>query len=119
MTRARSSGSTTTQPIAFGLLNVHVLQSTRRLIHPAELWEGRLKFLFRDCEGDAEVHDEGLAGLERDVLRLQVAVDDAVLMRVVERAGDGDRDVNDFVDRELLLGLEPGAERRGFGQVGE
>ena len=53
----------------------------------------------------------GCPSLEQNVLGLEVAVDHAVRVRVVERAGDGDRDADRFVDRQLLLALEPRAER--------
>ena len=42
-----------------------------------------------DPLGQAEVGDVGLAlGIEQDVRRLQVAVQDAALVGVVDRAGD-------------------------------
>jgi hypothetical protein len=37
---------------------------------------------------NAKVGDNGCAILQEDVLRLDVAVNDALLVRVVERAGD-------------------------------
>ena len=49
----------------------------------------------------------GCPSLEQDVLGLEVAVDDAVLVRVVERARHADRDAHRFVDRQLLLAVEP------------
>jgi hypothetical protein len=49
--------------------------------------------------------------LQEDVLRLEIPVDHAVLVRVVERFRDGDRDAHRLLHRELLLALEPGAER--------
>ena len=51
-------------------------------------------------ERDAEVGDERLAVMQENVLGLDVAVDDAVAVRVVERARDFGRDAHRVVDRE-------------------
>ena len=67
-----------------------------------------------DGERDAEVGDERLAVVQQDVLGLEVAMDDAVAVRVVERAGDRGGDADRFVDRELLLAIEPRAQRLAF-----
>jgi hypothetical protein len=40
-----------------------------------------------------------------------VAVDDAVRVCVFQRRTNGQRDANGFVDRQLTLAIEPGAER--------
>jgi len=40
-----------------------------------------------DCAGDSEVSNEGAPLVEENVRRLDVAMEDAVLMRVIERAG--------------------------------
>ena len=62
-------------------------------------------------ERDAEVGDQRAAVVQQDVLGLDVAVDHAVPVRVVERVGDLARDPHRVVDRELLLAVEPVAER--------
>jgi hypothetical protein len=62
-------------------------------------------------ERDAEVGDHRLSRLEEDVLRLEVAVDYPVRVRVLERVDDGGGDVDGFVDRELLLAVEPRPQR--------
>ena len=54
-------------------------------------------------EGDAEVGDEGAAVVQEDVLGLDVAVDDALAVGVVEGAGDFRGDADGVVDGELLL----------------
>ena len=48
--------------------------------------------------------------MEQDVLGLDVAVDDAVAMGVVEGAGDFLREADGILDRELLFAGEPIAE---------
>ena len=62
-------------------------------------------------EGDAEVGDQGGAVLEQDVLRLDVAMDDALAVGVVERGGDLPREPERLVHRELPLAGQPGAQR--------
>ena len=52
--------------------------------------------------------------VEQDVLRLEVAVDHVVAVRVVERTRDRGRDANGFVDRQLLLAIESRAQRFAF-----
>ena len=49
--------------------------------------------------------------MEEDVFRLDVAVDDAVAVRVVERVGDLGGDPQRVLDRELLLAIQPVAQR--------
>ena len=60
---------------------------------------------------DAEVGHHGVPALEEDVLRLDVAVHDALPMRIRQRvghlAGDGDR----LLDGQLRLAVDPGAQR--------
>ena len=62
--------------------------------------------------GDAEVGDEGGAvGGEEQVLGLDVAVDHAVPVRVLERAGGLGGDPERRIDRQLPLPPEPVTER--------
>ena len=61
-------------------------------------------------EGDAEVGDEGLAVVQQDVVGLDVAVDDAVAVGVVECAGDFLGETDGVVDGELFLAGEPVTE---------
>jgi hypothetical protein len=48
--------------------------------------------------------------VKENVLRLEVAMNDAFAMRVVERGRDRRRDSNRLVDRKLLLAIETCAE---------
>ena len=48
--------------------------------------------------------------MEQHVLGLEIAMHDALAMRIVERRGDSGRDSYRFVDRELLLTLQSRAE---------
>jgi hypothetical protein len=52
-----------------------------------------------------------VAPLQQDVLRLDVAVDDPLAVGVLERVGDFAGDPERLVHRELLLALQPVAER--------
>ena len=92
--------------LAHRLLGAHVLRRAERhpgLGHPGAGLAGG--------ERDAEVGDERAAVVEQDVLRLDVAVDDAVPMGVVERARDLGGDPDGLADRQLLLAGHPVAER--------
>ena len=60
---------------------------------------------------DAEVGHDRPAVLKEDVLRLEVPVDNAVSVRVVEGGEHGESDSERVVDRELLLAVEPRAQR--------
>src|SRR5690349_15897085 len=52
--------------------------------------------------------------LEQDILRFEVAMNDAVRVRVVERIRDRAADTYGFVDRELLLALQLVPETLAF-----
>ena len=56
-----------------------------------------------DCPRDAEIGENGVPLVEEDVLRLDVAVDDALRVRVVERAGNFPRDGKNIVDAQRTL----------------
>ena len=62
-------------------------------------------------EGDAEVGHQRRPVLQQDVLRLDVAVDHALAVGVVERGGDLAREPERLLDRKLPLADQPGAER--------
>ena len=63
-----------------------------------------------DRAGDAEVRHDGVGPLEQDVLGLDVAMDDAMLVRVAERVGHLTSDPQGIVERELLLAAQSVAE---------
>ena len=61
-------------------------------------------------ERDAEVGHERVPALEQHVLRLHVAVHDAMPVRVLERIGHLARERDDFSERDALLAVEPRPE---------
>ncbi len=65
----------------------------------------------RHCQGDAEIGDQGLLVVEQDVLGLDIPVDDAVAMRVIQRRADFGGDAHGIRDGELLLSRQAIAER--------
>jgi hypothetical protein len=64
-----------------------------------------------DGERDAEVGHQRRPVLQEDVLRLDVAVDHALAVRVVERGRDLPGEPERFLHRKLPVAHEPGAER--------
>ena len=65
-------------------------------------------------EGDPEVGHDGLAVLHEDVGRLDVTVDHAVPVRMVECVGHARRDANCLFDRQLLVLVEALGEGLAF-----
>jgi hypothetical protein len=94
-------------PFASPLLGAHV--------HGRTEYEPSLRQAFstRRIEGvgDAEVGHHRLAGLEEDVLRLDVAVDDPVAVGVGEGREDVAGDLERVLQREQLLASEPVPQR--------
>ena len=62
-------------------------------------------------ERDAEIRHDGLAIVQENVLRLDVAMNDVVAVGVVERARDFARDAHGFRNRQLPFASETRAQR--------
>jgi hypothetical protein len=91
---------------AGGLLGAHIRRRAHR--HPGL---GEL-LLGHQAPCDAKVGHQGRAVLrQQDVLRLDVAVDHAVLVGVFEGAGRFAGDLHGVVQRQLALAAEPVAQR--------
>ena len=60
--------------------------------------------------GDAEIGHEGVGAGEEDVLGLEIAVDDALLVGVAERVGGLADDPDRVGNRKLSLAREPGPQ---------
>jgi hypothetical protein len=90
------------------LLGAHVQHGTERETGAGERVRGRA--VAHDLR-DSKVCDDGRAAADEDVLRLDVAVDDALRVRIVEREADVTGDLQGLVERELALLIEPIAER--------
>jgi hypothetical protein len=85
------------------LLGGHVHRRPDRHARLRELLTGGIVGRARD----AEVGDERVLAREEDVLRLDVAVDDPLLVRVVERAADLEGDAERVLDGEHPFAVEP------------
>ena len=90
------------------LLGRHVRRGAERHTEGGEL-AGTGTLL--DRLGDAEVGHEGMATGEEDVVGLDVAVDDPLLVGHRERVGHVAQDPHRLRDRELALPRQLGAER--------
>jgi hypothetical protein len=93
--------------LAHRLLGTHVLRRAERepgLRHP--LAAGTLH-----RERDAEISHQRMAALEQDVLGLDVAMDDTLVVRVLEGVGNLTGDQDGVGDGKLLHALEAGAQR--------
>ena len=92
--------------LAGGLLRAHIGRRPDRHPRPGE----RLAAGGTHRLGDPEVRHHRVAALEQDVLRLDVAVDDAPAVRVAQRVGHLAGDPKRVVHRELLFAGQPVAE---------
>jgi hypothetical protein len=63
-----------------------------------------------DRKCDSEVGHERLTRVQQNVLGFQVSVDDAALVCVIERAGDGGRDADRLIDGKLSLAIQTCAQ---------
>jgi hypothetical protein len=64
-----------------------------------------------DRPRNPEIDDNGVSRLEQDVLRLDVAMDHAVTVRIAQGACYRARDLHRVLERELLLPCQPLAHR--------
>ena len=100
-------GAPVDRTIARGLLGRHVLGRPQRepsLRHPLP---ARVAYRKRD----PEVGDHRLPRLHQDVLGLEIPMDHAVLVRIRQRAGDRRCNPHGVGHGELLLAIEPRAQR--------
>ena len=93
--------------VARGLLGTHVLWRAER--HAGLRQSGAARV--RDRQRNTEIGDDRLTRLEENVLRLEVTVHDPVRVGVFQRVRHADGDSQRFVDGQLLLALEHGAQR--------
>ena len=94
--------------LARGLLGTQVLRDAHRHADLTHAYGTRL----RDCERDAPVGDEhSFIVREDDAVRLQVPVREVAVVRVLQRFGDGARDLDGLGDFEPTFSLEAIGER--------
>ena len=91
--------------VEFSLLRAHVERSADHLREPGV--DGLISQLLADRLGDAEVdhldHRDAVVRGDQDVRRLQVAVDDALAVGMLDRLADGQKQIQPLAGRELLL----------------
>ena len=87
--------------LAGGLLGAHVRRACRPIAPICVSVEPVRRCGVRQRLADPEVGDERVPLVQQDVLGLDVAVDDVVTVRVVERVGDLARDAGRLLDRQL------------------
>ena len=93
--------------IAGGLLRTHVMRRSQRKAGLRDAAAPRVAHGQRD----AEIRDQRLPFMQEDILRLEIAVNHVVSMRIVERAGDAAGDAHGLLDRKLLLAIQPMTKR--------
>src|SRR5947207_1887475 len=94
--RAELAGDFESSGVARRLFGAHVLHGTDRETRSGEALAAGL----RHRERDAEVADQRLPILQKNVLGFDVAMNDALPVREVERAGHLSHDSDGLVDRQ-------------------
>ena len=101
--------------VAGGLLGAHVGGRAEAQSGFGQLGEvprpGCLALASRKRPRDTEVGHDRMTRLEQDVLGLDIAMNHALAVGIVERVGDLTSDAEGVVERELRLAFEAGAER--------
>ncbi len=93
--------------IRHALFGAHVVRSAERDAGLRQLLLAR-----GGCRpGDPEIHHQGMPVIDQDVLGLDVAVYDALLVRVLERIGCFGREEHGIVDAEWSRAVEARAQR--------
>ena len=95
-----------------GLFRAHVLRCSHDHTGQRELL--RARGVQGPC--DAEIGNHGLPAGQHDVFRLDIAVDDAVLVGVLQGAADFAGDLERGVEWQLLFPREPLPERLALGE---
>src|SRR4030095_1415816 len=88
------------------LFGTHV---ARRAEGHARSRQSRVRLLVPVRERDAKVHEQGLAVLKHHVVRLKIAMDDAVAMGIIEGARELAGDAQRALKRQLTLPLSTAA----------
>src|SRR6185437_13481394 len=100
-------------PVPGHLLGAHV---RRRAHRNAGAREPLRSAGTRDGQRDPEISQHGLAVMQQDIFGFDVAVQDAVPVRVVEGTGERPDHVDRLVDGQGTLALEPAAQRSALHQ---
>ncbi len=93
--------------VAGGLLRRHVAGGPQGDSHPGNRHSGGSA---GEGLGDPEIGNQRAPSHQKDVVRLDVAMDDPRLMGVGQRVGHVDHDPPHFVDRQRPLPLQPGPQ---------
>ena len=93
--------------VAGGLLRTHVLRCSER----QPCLRDSVSAGVTHGQRYSEISDNWLARLHENVFGLEVAVNDAVRVCVVERVGNSDSDSNCLIDGKLFFTIEPRAKR--------
>ena len=99
--------------VAARLLRAHVGCGAHRDTGAGQRRSFRASSLLHQLR-DPEVGHQGVTAGQEDVLRLDIAMDHAVFVRVLQRVADLGRDADGVVDREWSVATEPLPQRLSF-----